>query len=207
MDPTTVKLLATVYSMRREIKILLLTIVGISLVPILTVILLTQAGLDFVSGALATRNPQIAQVDIHDPTTGAVIDRVTEPVIWPVSGPVSLEFGQLSPYQLFHTGIDIAGVAGEKGAPISAFMKGRVIYAGSDSFGFGTHVIIDHGHYVTSLYGHLETLRVICGQEVEIGAIIGTLGNTGWSTGPHLHFQINVFNIPVNPRTFLIDNP
>ncbi|MEI7690284.1 MAG: M23 family metallopeptidase [bacterium] len=57
------------------------------------------------------------------------------------------------------------------------------------------------------MYAHLETLKVTRGQEVELGTIIGTLGNSGWSTGPHLHFQINLYNIPVNPRTFLSGNP
>lgn len=76
-------------------------------------------------------------------------------------------------------------------------MKGR--YFG----GFGKHIIVDHGDNITSLYGHLDKIFVIRGQEVKPGDIIGLRGDTGWSTGPHLHFQINVFGIPVNPRTFL----
>ena len=85
-------------------------------------------------------------------------------------------------------------------------MKGKVIYAGETSTGFGKHVEIDHGHHIVSIYGHLDTIAVTVGQEVDLGTIIGTRGNTGWSTGPHLHFQINVFGIPVNPRVFLSGN-
>jgi len=68
-------------------------------------------------------------------------------------------------------------------------------------------VIINHGKHVTSIYDHLDTIGVKVGNVVEIGGIIGTLGDTGWSTGPHLHFQINVFGIPVNPRVFLEGAP
>lgn len=118
-----------------------------------------------------------------------------------------MEFGQTSPYQLFHTGIDIASPTHEVGDPVGAFMKGTVIYAGETSTGFGKHVEIDHGHHIVTIYGHLDSIAVTEGQEVEMGTVVGTRGNTGWSTGPHLHFQINVFGIPVNPRVFLTGNP
>ena len=64
-----------------------------------------------------------------------------------------------------------------------------------------------YGHHVTSIYAHLDTLNVKVGDEVDMGAVIGTRGDTGWSTGPHLHFQINVFGIPVSPRVFLEGEP
>ena len=207
MAPATLKVIAAAYSMRRELKIIFLTITAISLLPVIAIILLTQVGLNLVSDALASQNSQTAQVDIHDPKTGLIIDSIREAVIWPAQGPVSLEFAQSSPYQLFHTGLDIASPNGRVGPPVGAFMKGRVIYADTQTWGFGRHVIIDHGHGLTSIYAHLETLKVTRGQEVELGTIIGTLGNSGWSTGPHLHFQINLYNIPVNPRTFLSGNP
>lgn len=130
-------------------------------------------------------------------------------MVWPVGGPVSLEFGKPDlPYQIFHTGIDIASPTHEVGDPVMAFMDGTVTYADTVSTGFGRHVEIDNGHHITSIYGHLDTLNVVKGQSVKAGVdIIGTRGDTGWSTGPHLHFQINVFGIPVNPRTFLDGNP
>jgi len=207
MTIIAIKYIVAAYSMRREIKIIFLTMVGVSLIPVIAVLMLTQVGLNIVSGALASQNPQTLQIDIHDPKSGAIIDKVSEPAIWPVSGPVTLEFGDSSPYQIFHTGIDIASSDGKVGTPVGAFMKGKVIYADTEFWGFGRHIIIDNGHHVTSIYAHLDTLNVAYGQEVEVGTIIGTRGNTGWSTGPHLHFQINVFSMPVNPRTFLSGNP
>lgn len=208
MTPAAIKVVAGLFSMKREIKLLFMTVGIICLVPVMTVLILTQAGIDLVSGTLATQGSQTAQVDIHDPLTGAVIDQVTEPVIWPVSGPVSLEFGQSDlPYQVLHTGIDIASPVHRVGDPVAAFLGGTVTYADTTAWGFGWHVIIDHGHHVTSIYGHLDTIGVAVNQHVDTGTIIGTRGTTGWSTGPHLHFQINVFSIPVNPRTFLAGEP
>ena len=119
-----------------------------------------------------------------------------------------MEFGQSDlPYQLYHTGIDIASPNYTVGDTVEAFMAGTVTYAGSISWGFGTYVEIDHGHHVTSIYGHLDSLAVTAGQQVTAGTVIGTRGSTGWSTGSHTHFQINVYGIPVNPRVFLGGNP
>ncbi|MEI6040170.1 MAG: M23 family metallopeptidase [Candidatus Berkelbacteria bacterium] len=208
MNPQVIKYIAVAFSMKNEIKTLIFTIIAICLLPIFTVLLLTQAGIDAVSGVLVSRNPQTAQVDIHDPETGEVIDHVDSKIMWPVSGPVSLEFGEIDlPYQPIHTGIDIASWTHEVGDPVVAFMDGTVTYSDAMSWGFGRHVKLDNGHFVTSIYGHLDTLNVAVGDHVKAGDTIGTRGTTGWSTGPHLHFQINVFGIPVNPRVFLDGNP
>jgi len=204
MNPQTLKLIVVAFSMKKEIKLFFWTLAIICLLPVFTVIILTQAGLNFVSDVLANINPITSLVEIHDPANGSVIDIIEEPRIWPITGNVSLEFGQFSPYQLFHTGIDIAGPTGN---PVGAFMKGKVIYAGETATGFGKHVEIDHGHHLVTIYGHLDSIAVTEGQEVDMGTIIGTRGNTGWSTGPHTHFQTNVFGIPVNPRVFLSGNP
>lgn len=204
MSPQTIKIIATLFSMKSDLKLLFFTIVVICLLPVMAVLILTQAGLNIVSDALTSLNPQTAQVDIRNPSTGEVIDHVEQTAVWPINGVVTLEYGQMSPYQLFHTGIDIAGPTTD---PVVAFMKGKVIYAGENSWGFGRHVEIDHNHHVTSIYAHLDTINVIVGQDVEPGKIIGTRGNTGWSTGPHTHFQINVFGIPINPRVFLTGDP
>jgi murein DD-endopeptidase MepM/ murein hydrolase activator NlpD len=204
MNPQAIRLIALALSMKQEIKIIAATVLVICLLPILSVVMLSQAGFNIVSGALVSRDTQSTQVDIHDPGTGEIVDHVDASVIWPIPGTVTLEFGDHSPYQWFHTGIDIAGPIGD---PVAAFMKGKVIYADTVDWGFGRHVKIDHGHFVTSIYAHLDTINVKVGDEVEPGTIIGTRGNTGWSTGPHTHFQINVFGIPVNPRVFLDGNP
>lgn len=207
MTPQTLKMIVAAFSMKREIKLLFFTVAVICILPVFTVIILTQAGINAVSDILASINPTTSLVEIHNPADGSVIETITEPRIWPITGPVTLEFGQLSPYQLFHTGIDIASPTHEVGDPVGAFMKGKVIYADETSTGYGKHVEIDHGHYIVTIYGHLDSIAVTVGQEVDLGSIIGTRGSTGWSTGPHLHLQINVFGIPVNPRVFLGGNP
>jgi murein DD-endopeptidase MepM/ murein hydrolase activator NlpD len=204
MNPQTLKLIVTAFSMKKEIKLLFFTILAVCMLPILAVVVITQAGFNFVSDTLASINPITSLVEIHDPADGSIIETIEEPRIWPVTGNISLEFAQTSPYQVFHTGIDIAG---EVGTPIGAFMKGTVIYAGETSTGFGKHVKIDNGHHIVSIYAHLDSIAVQEGQEVELGTVLGTRGDTGWSTGPHLHLQTNVFGIPVNPRIFLSGNP
>jgi murein DD-endopeptidase MepM/ murein hydrolase activator NlpD len=114
---------------------------------------------------------------------------------------VTNEFGETHlPYYLHHSGIDIAS---KKGDPITPFMPGKVTYAGEIFWGFGKHVIVDHGDNITSVYGHLSKISTKKGDDVKPGDVIGLEGSTGWSTGTHLHFQINVFGIPVNPRVFL----
>ena len=105
-----------------------------------------------------------------------------------------------SSYQIFHTGIDIAN---SSGTSITPFMDGQVVYAGEMFWGYGKHIIIDHGDNIRSVYAHLDKIYVFKGQRVVIGDEIGRMGSTGWSTGPHLHFEIRVYGIPVNPRVFL----
>jgi murein DD-endopeptidase MepM/ murein hydrolase activator NlpD len=124
-------------------------------------------------------------------------------VVWPVLGKVTLEFGGSSKYQIFHTGIDIANAEGKIGDPIRPAMNGTVIYAGEIFWGYGKHVIIDHGDNISTTYAHLNKIYVYKGQVVSTIDTIGTMGNTGWSTGPHLHFETRIYGIPVNPREFL----
>ncbi len=175
--------------------------------PIVAIFMLTNAGIDIVSDKLATVNTITQTVQIHDPS-GKVIKEITQAVTWPVSGVITLEFGESNwPYQPFHTGIDIANPNGHDGDQIHPFMDGKVIYAGEIFWGFGKHIIIDNGNHITSIYAHLSKILVFPGQQVTVNQVIGLEGHTGWATGPHLHFQINVFGIPVNPRTFLQGNP
>ena len=213
MNPNVWVLVANgMLSFKREIKIIFATLCIIMLLPIGLAIVVTQLGFGSISSVLASTGsgstPQNISVDIHDPGTGKIVDTITGPAMWPVSGVVTLEFGAPDPpYQPLHTGIDIADPNHQVGTPVAAFMAGTVTYSGSLTWGFGTHVEIDNGHHVTSIYGHLNTLTVVVGQQVKMGDIIGTRGSTGWSTGPHTHFQINVFGIPVDPRIFLKGNP
>jgi murein DD-endopeptidase MepM/ murein hydrolase activator NlpD len=127
------------------------------------------------------------------------------PSRWPVRGPVSSEFGKRrSPWtraQEFHAGMDIAvGV----GTPVRAPAAGTVAHAGPLG-DYGIALILDHGDNLRTLYAHLSRVRVKAGQEVKRGADIALTGNTGRSSGPHLHYEVYVRGKPVNPRTFLWD--
>jgi murein DD-endopeptidase MepM/ murein hydrolase activator NlpD len=194
----------TLWSYRKELKIVTGAFLLILLLPIIAVIILTQTGINIVSDKLISVDSVTNRVEIHDPTSGVVITTISSPMIWPVKGVITLEFGKSDlPYEIMHTGIDIANPQGKIGDNISPFMDGTVIYAGETAIGYGKHIIIDHGNNVTSLYGHLDKVLVYKGEKVTINDVIGKMGSTGWSTGPHVHFQINVFGIPVNPRVFL----
>ena len=200
--------IAAIWSFRRELKFVALAFLITLLIPVLTVILVANVGLSIVSNSLATFNPQTNTVEIHDPKTGLVVQNLKITGVWPVHGVVTLEFGESNfPYQVFHTGIDIASPTHQIGDPVTTFMEGTVTFAEEIPLGLGKHTIIDHGNYITSYYGHLSAVYVTKGKKVKPGDIIGLEGETGWATGPHVHFQINVYGIPVNPRTFLQGNP
>jgi murein DD-endopeptidase MepM/ murein hydrolase activator NlpD len=79
-----------------------------------------------------------------------------------------------------------------------------VTLAGWDQ-GFGKTVVIDHSATISTLYGHLEKVTVYEGEQVKRGEVIGYLGNTGLSTGPHLHYQIMVNHTPVNPKRYILN--
>jgi murein DD-endopeptidase MepM/ murein hydrolase activator NlpD len=127
------------------------------------------------------------------------------PTRWPVRGTVNSEFGQrLSPWTGVpetHSGIDIAA---EIGTPVRAPAPGVVAFAGGAP-DYGTTLVIDHGHDIKTLFGHLQTLQVVTGQKVERGQTIALTGNTGKSSGPHLHYEITVRGQAVNPRGYLWD--
>ncbi len=98
-----------------------------------------------------------------------------------------------------HQGMDFAGPTHEK---IISPSSGTVILAGQFS-GYGNAVVIDHGFGITTRYGHLAVVKVKKGQAVKKGDVIALQGNTGRSTGPHLHYEVRYKNIPLNPRKFL----
>lgn len=195
--------------MKNELKYVIFTFILVLLLPVIAVILLANAGIDIVSDRLATQNTQNNTVEIHDPATGKVIQVVQTTAVWPVSGVVTLEFGAIDlPYQPLHTGIDIANPRSQVGDPVTAFMPGIVTYAGEISWGYGKHIVIDNGNNISSVYAHLDKIFVFKGEEIKTtDKVIGLEGDTGWATGPHVHFEARVFGIPVNPRTFLTGNP
>lgn len=203
MDP---KLIIALWSYRKELKVILSAFVAILLLPVIAVILLTQVGINAVSDKLVDQNTQTQAIEIKDPLTGQVIKAIYPNVVWPTSGVITLEFGESDlPYQPLHTGIDIAGYLDD---PVNPAMDGTVIYAGEIFWGFGKHVIIDNGNNINTIYAHLDKIYVHPGEKVTTKDIIGAQGETGWATGVHLHFQVNMDGIPVNPRIFLGDgNP
>ena len=192
------------WNFKKELKIILLAFLVVLSLPLIAIIILTQTGINLVSDKLVDQTGIENQVEILDPITGEVTYTINQAMYWPTTGVVTLEFGVPHlPYQILHTGIDIAN---NKGTNITPFMGGTVTYAAETKIGYGKHIIIDHGNNVTSLYGHLDKILVYKGQVVTTDQVIGLMGTTGWSTGNHLHFQINVYGIPVNPRVFLVDN-
>ncbi len=116
--------------------------------------------------------------------------------IWPFYGAISQYFSAS------HHGIDIDGF-GHYGAPIAAAADGQVVLAAYQDWGYGNHVIIEHADGSRTLYGHLSEIWVVQGQYVSQGEAIGALGSTGYSTGPHLHFEIHIGGVPVDPLAYL----
>ncbi len=129
----------------------------------------------------------------------------TLPSRWPVRGSVNSEFGRRpSPWTQsveFHSGIDIKA---QMGTPVHAPAAGTVVVAGP-AHEYGTAVMLDHGQNIKTLYGHLSKVSVQLGQKVERGTLLAYSGNTGRSSGPHLHYEIFVKGQPVNPRAYLWD--
>ncbi|WP_299427857.1 peptidoglycan DD-metalloendopeptidase family protein [uncultured Meiothermus sp.] len=120
---------------------------------------------------------------------------------WPMSRfTITTYFGQRGVFQRFHTGIDLAAPTG---TPIYAARAGQVGTAGWSRFGYGLHVIVGHGGAKETLYAHMSRILVRPGQWVERGDLLGHVGSTGWSTGPHLHFEVRVGGTPRNPLAFL----
>ena len=116
---------------------------------------------------------------------------------WPVYGPISSDFGVPRPSRTgFHAGVDIGA---SRGTFVRAPAGGTVAFVGWRS-GYGRTIVIDHGHQISTLYGHLAKPDVVRGQTVEEGAGIGLIGATGHASGPHLHYEVLVNGRPVNPR-------
>ena len=124
--------------------------------------------------------------------------------IYPTSGRLSSGFGyRPDPFtgaRRFHNGIDLANATGTR---VVATMSGRVADVGDRPSGYGKYIIIKHSNGYQSLYGHFSKITVRKGQYVYQGDKIGEMGNSGRSTGPHLHFSVYKNNIPVNPLTYL----
>lgn len=110
--------------------------------------------------------------------------------------------GRLS--QGFHPGHRAIDLAVPEGTPVRATMDGQVVFAGWDTHGYGNLVILENGPYRT-YYAHLSEIPVQVGQQVRAGEVIGLSGNTGNSTGPHLHYEIRLNGQPIDPRPFTLN--
>lgn len=125
------------------------------------------------------------------------------PSRWPVRGQINSGYGsRTSPWAAkseFHSGLDIGA---RVGTPVKSPAPGTVVFAGWNAE-YGHALIIDHGNETKSLYGHLSTISVAVNQKVQRGDVIALTGNTGRSSGPHLHYEIQVKGQSVNPTSYL----
>ncbi len=125
------------------------------------------------------------------------------PNLWPVDGRVTASFGErIDPFNgegAFHMGVDIGSSYGH---PVIAPADGVVIGA-EFMGGYGKAIILDHGHGISTRYGHLSGFAVTAGQQVHRGDTIGYVGSSGRSTGPHLHYEVRINDTPVNPYKYL----
>ena len=125
------------------------------------------------------------------------------PSLWPVEGSITSSFGErVDPFNgegAFHSGLDISV---PYGTPIHASADGVVTYADIMN-GYGNLIELDHGHGISTRYGHLSGFAIASGQHVRRGQVIGYVGATGRTTGAHLHYEVRVQNVPVNPHKYL----
>jgi murein DD-endopeptidase MepM/ murein hydrolase activator NlpD len=129
----------------------------------------------------------------------------SRPTVWPVRGWVSSGFGDRSNPVTgkggFHSGVDIAN---DQGTPIRATADGTVSFAGWEG-GYGKLVVLNHGNGFSTYYGHLSEIKVGVGQKVVRGQVLGNMGATGNTTGPHLHYEIRLYGASVDPLKYMED--
>jgi murein DD-endopeptidase MepM/ murein hydrolase activator NlpD len=136
-------------------------------------------------------------------TTADWVRANSAPNLWPVEGQVTGSFGErIDPFNgegAFHSGVDIASAYGRQ---VIAPADGVVTFADFLG-GYGKVIMLDHGHGISTRYGHLSGFAVVPGQHVQRGDMIGFVGLSGRSTGPHLHYEVRINDTPVNPYKYL----
>lgn len=196
-------------SSKAGIAIVIGVLASLIILPMLSVVVMASTAIDKVSDVLASVNPITHMVDIFD-ANGNKVAELELSTTWPVGGNITDEFGTLSNFRRAlglsaHSGIDIANA---ENTPITTFMDGVVTSVDNvDDSACGKSVLVTHDNGITSRYCHLNSAVELINHKVSPGDVIGYMGNTGTSTGSHLHFMIYVYNIPVNPRTFLVAEP
>jgi len=136
-------------------------------------------------------------------TTADWLRMAAAPTMWPVEGPVTGSFGErIDPFNgegAFHTGVDISTAYGQA---VIAPADGVVTFA-AEAAGYGRLMILEHGHGISTRYGHLASFGAAVGQSVRRGDVIGYVGQSGRSTGPHLHYEVRINDVPVNPHKYM----
>ena len=121
----------------------------------------------------------------------------------PITSPYGPRIDPIAGYEGFHPGVDFGAPLG---TPIHAAGDGLVVFAGQES-GYGNYTCINHGQNIATCYGHQSVILVKVGQEVKRGQVIGLVGSTGYSTGPHLHFEVRIDGQVTDPMPWLIGVP
>ncbi|AGW12191.1 M23 family metallopeptidase [Megalodesulfovibrio gigas] len=147
----------------------------------------------------------VRQEQIIDALRGNLEQLASIPSIWPTQGWVTSAFGpRRSPFtgrNEFHQGVDISN---KIGTPIYAPAKGVVTFAANDAAN-GKTLVVQHGGGLVTRYSHLQDFNVKVGDKTERGQLIASMGNTGTSTGPHLHYEVRLNGAPVNPMRYILE--
>lgn len=155
------------------------------------------------STALSGQLSQAFELGINPALNTNWASLVNAPSLWPVVGRITSSFGErLDPFNgegAFHSGIDIGTTYGQ---PVCATADGVVTKASLGN-GYGREIEIDHGNGIQTVYGHLSGFAVTAGERVRRGEVIGYVGSSGRSTGPHLHYEVRIRDTPVNPHKYL----
>ena len=145
----------------------------------------------------------IGMGDLQQASTRDWLRLAAAPTLWPVQGRITGSFGErIDPFSgegAFHRGVDISSDIGTR---IIAPADGIVRFSDLMN-GYGRTVLLDHGNGISTLYGHMSAFAVSPGQLVHRGDTIGYVGESGRATGPHLHYEVRIFNTPVNPHKYL----
>jgi hypothetical protein len=152
---------------------------------------------DWGPPAISRSNPAVARY--YGPgSCGAIYEGAigSGVFVWPTTEHIISGYT----FSAIHPAIDIGGAIGNA---VYAADSGVVVYAGWSNYGYGNLIVIDHGNGWQTAYAHLDSIGVICGQSVSRGIMIGALGSTGNSTGPHLHFEMGINGVKVNPLDYI----
>jgi hypothetical protein len=159
--------------------------------------------LDALSAEAARQEASLQELQAYFDDQKSLL--ASTPSIWPTRGWVTSDFGhRLDPFtaeRIMHKGLDIAT---SHGALVMAPSDATVIFAGMES-GYGKVLVLDHGYGVKTRFAHLSQIEVKVGDRLKRGDHIGAVGNTGRSTGPHLHYEVRVNGVPENPRKFILE--